>query len=40
MSEMVFDDFDYDRRRCPDCGCEWDEVEEGNECPDCKESDQ
>jgi len=34
MSEMVFDDFDYDRERCLDCGEEYDSSEY-NYCPSC-----
>lgn len=35
MSDMCFDDFDYDRMRCPVCGCKWDESEDGPDCPEC-----
>ena len=39
VSEMCFEDFDYDRVRCPSCGEEFDESEiEGmGNCPDCGE---
>lgn len=34
MSEMCFDDFDYDRVKCSVCGCEYDAIEDKT-CPNC-----
>lgn len=36
MSEIVFDDFDFDRFECPYCGEEYDSSEEPC-CPFCDE---